>query len=324
MKLESVINLVEESFLDLGSINWLSIYEAVGAAKAPAISYGVAPGATPNSYRLAIRSNFPVWAGMDVVAKAEKRAKGECDIRVTGTIRAPRRIKNTAQNAALTEMKERMRPLRAGYSIGHHEITAGTLGTFVKTKKGIMILSNNHVLAKSNMAKLGDAILQPGAYDGGVLANDSVGNLVAFKKIVETGNVMDAAIASIDKKFMPTDFTLPGIGKIKKGNVQPVDILGEKVKKVGRTTGLKIGKVSAINLRGVKVSYHHGTVCSFDNQIEVVMEDGSGFSAGGDSGSFVVSGDNQPVGLLFAGSDTHTIISPIEAILKEFGAEIIL
>ena len=49
----------------------------------------------------------------------------------------------------------RYRPAPGGVSLGHYQITAGTLGCLVKDKKSgkVFILSNNHVLANSNQAK---------------------------------------------------------------------------------------------------------------------------------------------------------------------------
>ena len=48
------------------------------------------------------------------------------------------------------------------------------------------------------------------------------------------------------------------------------------------------------------------------------------FSAGGDSGSLIVTnGTQQPTGLLFAGSTTHTIANPIQAVLAALGVTIV-
>lgn len=67
--------------------------------------------------------------------------------------------------------QKKYRPAPGGVSIGHKDITAGTLGCLVKKDGQIYILSNNHVLANENYGKVGDAILQPGPYDGGTLAD---------------------------------------------------------------------------------------------------------------------------------------------------------
>ncbi len=287
------------------------------------VAFGVAAGSDANSYKLAVRARTPFGLDLPPVEKILLATKeNELDVSVTGNIRGPRRVVRLGL-AMNSGMKERVRPLRSGHSVGHYSITAGTLGTFVKTKQGVMMLSNNHVLAASNMAKIGDAILQPGQYDGGNNPKDVVGKLVAFKEMKENGNVMDAAIASIDKEFLPKDFTIPHIGKIGKNIVSPADILGCKVQKTGRTTGHTQGEVTAINLRNVAVGYGSGKTYRFDNQMEVCTEGGE-FSAGGDSGSFVVDMEGNPVALLFAGSPGHTIVCPIEAVLKEFKAEVLV
>jgi hypothetical protein len=58
---------------------------------------------------------------------------------------------------------------------------------------------------------------------------------------------------------------------------------------------------------------------SYTNQFVI---NSSTFSAGGDSGSLIVTNDSchQPVGLLFAGSSTTTIANPIGEVLTDVGA----
>src|SRR5256885_12833142 len=50
-----------------------------------------------------------------------------------------------------------------GFSVGHPAITAGSIGARVTDGVNVYILSNNHVLANSNDASIGDPELQPGA-----------------------------------------------------------------------------------------------------------------------------------------------------------------
>lgn len=66
-------------------------------------------------------------------------------------------------------LTNRKRPCPPGYSVGHPNITAGTLGVWVHRNDSDdwHILSNNHVLAASNDAVIGDATLQPGPADRG-------------------------------------------------------------------------------------------------------------------------------------------------------------
>jgi hypothetical protein len=82
--------------------------------------------------------------------------------------------------------RDRFRPtIPSGVSIGHYQITAGTLGTIVtdNVTGGKLILSNNHVLANSNNSTPGDPILQPGPIDGGQNPGDMVARLERFVQI---------------------------------------------------------------------------------------------------------------------------------------------
>lgn len=87
---------------------------------------------------------------------------------------------------ALLNPRDRFRPnIPAGVSIGHYKVTAGTLGAIVFDKKTgePLILSNNHVLANSNEAEIGDVILQPGPTDHGVRPEDVVAKLHRFEML---------------------------------------------------------------------------------------------------------------------------------------------
>ncbi len=80
----------------------------------------------------------------------------------------------------LMERAVKMRPALPGSSIGHYKISAGTFGVVVRDKNSgeKLILSNNHILANGSngsdgRASVGDAILQPGPYDGGKQVTNS-------------------------------------------------------------------------------------------------------------------------------------------------------
>ena len=83
---------------------------------------------------------------------------------------------------ALQARTDRWRPAPGGVSIGHYKITAGTLGCIVRDRAtgDRLILSNNHVLANSNDAAPGDAVIQPGAADGGNVNDDTFATLERF------------------------------------------------------------------------------------------------------------------------------------------------
>ena len=209
----------------------------------------------------------------------------------------------------------RYRPALGGASIGHYQITAGTLGCLVKDKTTgeTFILSNNHVLANSNKAKKGDSILQPGSYDGGRKPKDTIGFLERWIEIKfgKEANFIDAALA----KPKSLKLVKPEIMEIgaPKGVARPK--LGMVIQKSGRTTGYTAGKIKDISAT-VKVNYDDKEAL-FRNQILT-----TNISQGGDSGSLVLDMKIHAVGLLFAGSEVVTILNPIQEVLKSLDIDL--
>jgi hypothetical protein len=191
-----------------------------------------------------------------------------------------------------------------------------------------VILSNNHVLANENTAKIGDAILQAGVVDGGSLKRDTVGKLSKWIDLTtKRANLVDAAIAPIVKSIDFDALAYKGIGKLAGARTAPI-LPGMLVKKLGRTTGLTSGKVSAIEVDNVVVDYDLGSL-SFDNQVEIESVGNSSFSAGGDSGSLILDEENLGCALLFAGSERGgpndrglTYANPITTVLKRLAIEL--
>jgi len=249
----------------------------------------------------------------------------------------------------------RFRPAPGGVSIGHVNITAGTLGCLVKKDGTIYILSNNHVLANSNEASIGDSILQPGPHDGGQHPQDQIAELSDFVPITfegdggngggggpdcptasfvasvlnalaagvgsstrlrpyritpaQTENRVDAAIA---RPLNPDDVenTILEIGTVASTREGE---LGMAIKKSGRTTGFTTGTIQQVDVT-VRVNYGANKVATFVDQLMA-----GSMSQGGDSGSAVLDNDNNLVGLLFAGSDTSTIINRIGNVFSALG-----
>jgi hypothetical protein len=247
---------------------------------------------------------------------------------------------------ALQAPTDRFRPAPGGVSVGHVAITAGTLGCWVTKNGEKVILSNNHVLANSNDAETGDPILQPGPFDGGNFPQDHIANLAQFVPIAFEGqpsecqfanavisvfnlgcrainsntryrvtnvqavdNLVDAAIA---RPLNPADIKdeILNIGPIQ-GTVQGE--LGMAIKKSGRTTGFTTGEIQQIDVTA-NVEYGAGQIALFTDQLLA-----GAMSQGGDSGSAVLDDDNRLTGLLFAGSDTTTIINRIENVFSALG-----
>jgi hypothetical protein len=218
-----------------------------------------------------------------------------------------------AQDVTTLSLTQRVRPAMGGYSIGHYKITAGTAATgaydltpFPSKPASYYILSNNHVLANSNNANLGDPILQPGPYDGGVYPRDFIGRLARFITIFFDGrcNYIDAAIAETRFEWFTREIYYIGYT----ASLWKPATLNMIVKKTGRTTNFTTGRVTAINAT-VNVNYGGGKVARFCRQILT-----TDMSAPGDSGSLVLDEYNNPVGLLFAGSSVVTVLNPINLV----------
>ncbi len=210
------------------------------------------------------------------------------------------------------------RPVPIGVSTGHPDITAGTIGArVIDANNAVYALSNNHVYADINLATIGDAVIQPGTFDGGTSPADDIGNLEAFVPIKFDGsdNVVDAAIAVSSTADLGNATPADGYGAPSSGTASAA--VNMRVMKYGRTTGQTKGRVRGINAI-VNVNYGAAGTARFVGQIVI---GGGGFSAGGDSGSLVVTESSAaPVGLLFAGSNSVTIANPIDAVLVELAA----
>lgn len=248
---------------------------------------------------------------------------------------------------AMQTRSDRWRPAPGGVSIGHFHVTAGTLACIVRDKatRERLILSNNHVLANSNEAAIGDPVLQPGTFDGGSEETDTIAHVTRFEllsfkeepatcevaKAVEALlnllarlfgsqhriqayrsdaqaiNIIDAAVARPLDDGLVTEEILD-IGVV--GGTSPA-MLGMSVRKSGRTTGYTTGDIRVLDAT-VDVDYN-GRVARFEGQIVSTP-----MSSPGDSGSLLVAGNALlAVGLLFAGSQQATIYNPIGAVLDK-------
>lgn len=85
---------------------------------------------------------------------------------------------------ALDNPRKRYRPIKSGVSIGHPLGMGGTLGGIVydRDTDEPLMLSNNHVLASSNMGRIGDGVYQPSLGDGAAV-EDRVGSLYRYAHV---------------------------------------------------------------------------------------------------------------------------------------------
>jgi hypothetical protein len=238
-----------------------------------------------------------------------------------------------AASASCTVNKQKQqRPLVAGISVAHHDVTAGTIAYFCRSVRlgddpnKVHILSNNHVLANVNLGQNNDDIYQPGPADGGALP-DHVAELRRFVAIDLDGqpNKVDAAIAEL-RAGIEWQANLCTIGKIL-GTETGVE--GMQVRKHGRTTGYTEGTITDESYDALVGMDHNNpsVVGLFQSQFRIEGKpDFPAFGRGGDSGSLVVSkAAPNAVGLYFAGpeSGSYGIANPIADVLSQMQIELL-
>lgn len=325
MRLESARSLKAE-ILGRSDLRRVATVRSLPAVARAVAAPALCQQAPPSAFALGLQGRGGRWRlalrvqradpGLDALVEAVRRqAAGELDVRVVGRV-----VRQAPWH------RRRNRPLRIGGSVGHVAVTAGTLGGFVTRPGGAAdtarVLSNNHVLANENRGRPGDAVLQPGPADGGQRRRDRVGSLARFVRLRPSGNRVDAAVADLDGGIEYYYDWLEGLGAIAGVRHEPLDA-GERVFKLGRTTGLTEGRVSAIEVDALQVGFETGDRL-FDSQIEIAPAGGRPFSLGGDSGSLIVDGRRRAVGLLFAGNDADaTYANPIGDVLAALRVELL-
>lgn len=296
----------QDALLDKGNVVGVGIGNKITEEKdtdKPCLSVFVSQKLAPDMIRVA-----------DMIPKTVGKFK--TDVVETGEIFAGENaIKELAEpdteeeEVGIETLRCRVRPAMGGYSVGHYNVTAGTIATcvydawpFPGIPAAYYILSNNHVLANSNNARIGNPILQPGRYDGGCYPRDLIARLSRYVPIRFGGpfNYVDAAIAA--GQFHDLNREIYWIGYVKGVKVASAGMI---VQKTGRTTNYSTGRVRYVNVT-VNVNYGSGRVARFVRQIVTTR-----MSAGGDSGSLLCDLQENAVGLLFAGSSTITVHNDI-------------
>jgi hypothetical protein len=227
----------------------------------------------------------------------------------------------------------------------------GTLGALVEDEqKSQYILSNNHVLAESDQAHVGDTIDQPGLIDGACTPLNRPGStlhplatLKYFVPLQSSQTNVDAALAlaapgAVDPAGSILQLGAPGSDQSLSaappmaghGESLTAENLGMEVVKSGRTTGLTCSSVETVALT-VKVDYYKDcaetqpyTTKTYANQVGI---SGSHFTDSGDSGALVLDASNaQAIGLYFAGGTDDdgnglSVANPIGDVLNELGGQ---
>jgi hypothetical protein len=237
------------------------------------------------------------------------------------------------------------RPVPMGVSTGNPNGTfAGTLGfraVRIGNTNEVGYVTNNHVAAASgpnlcvaqlnptNLPAFGLDQCQPGLFEpasGGSCTpggRTRIGDLIQVVPIIMGAsfeNVVDAAFVHSDRTWVDKNIFELGTPS---PNIVVFPCLSQIVQKSGRTTGFTQGTITTIN---TTVTVNYGPGCGTAKFVaQMVITAVGSFSAGGDSGSLIVTtlldsaGRQRPVGLLFAGSTSTTIANPIVSVLGALG-----
>jgi hypothetical protein len=308
--------------VDLSGRRFATAFAAQKLEEGPeyALSVGVAPR-REGGYRAAVRVQA-ARADKATVHKLQGIVDNDnVDFRVIGKV--------TGQRFWYRDIA---RPLRIGPSVGHHDVTAGSIGAFVSIDgvSGSFVLSNNHVLANVDRANSGDQILQPGPIDNLAPTQLIIGSFHHAPNLnIQGMNTVDCGVAQVDPSIdiEPTQLWNVGrLGGLRQSLAEGPDI----VFKIGRTSGLTWGRISAFELDPIEIDLGTG-IFAFENQIEIEGTASAPFSKGGDSGSLIVDSELGAVGLLFAGSTSGgsngkglTYANPIDTVLSSLNAKLVL
>lgn len=252
-------------------------------------------------------------AAVQQAAMAEETASvvaGEATL-VKVTAEAYQEVEATSTAAAQNLRTERVRPLRAGLSIGGLDTTAGTLGYFVVDDEGqVYLVSAAEVLGNT----MGGQILQPGPFDGGRAPDDVVGQLSTTIVPLRGANFIAnlTALARLDDPI-PYDPAVPAVGPLV-GVRSPV--VGMPVRKLGRATGWTTGEIVAIgesftrSVDNFQVTYTGATLAQMD-------------TSPGNNGALVVDAEGYAIGIVVDTTANGVWIAPMTGILDFYEARLL-
>jgi hypothetical protein len=203
-------------------------------------------------------------------------------------------------------------PLNSGESVRHPGGGFGTMTCLVRRGVRLFILSASHVLCPSG-ASAGDWInfVLPGL-------EFPVAALEEPRVRIFNGQVTDydAAIAQVDPA---------SVNSFLRDATRISDRLahldrGDPVRKVGRH-GITFGALTdASAIENVPLT--GGGFVQFRDQVSVVSS--QPFAQPGDSGALVLEAGNLPVGMVIAGVDGRTLITPIRRILNKLNVSLVV
>ena len=236
---------------------------------------------------------------------------------------------------------------------GHVYCATVPNGTLLTRRNGYLVWSGN-----SNDAQIGDAIYQPGTYDGGKAA-DQVATLADFvpldfggagsgddgedpgscsiaKKTAGVANFFAKLIGSKHRliSVQKTEVQTKSANKVDAALAEPSVEMIDDILDIGTPAGIKEGKLGMeVQKMGRTTGYTKNTITQINATVYVSYGPGrvgmftgqmiaGAMSAGGDSGSSILDMNNNIVGLLYAGSENTTIMNPIQEVFSSLSVSL--
>jgi hypothetical protein len=210
---------------------------------------------------------------------------------------------------------------------------SGTIGALIRkpSDRKLYVLSCNHVLAACNHVPVGMHIMSPSNKDSSpsypapraIARHKEICELRSGEPTLVSAGREDLALAEITSVDAvsswqgedPFGYDAPKQAAVLKSNLS--------VKKVGRTTGLTIGRLQAALNTPTPVLFrtrHFTATVYFHDVWSVVGQRGAAFALPGDSGSLVVTEDaEKAVGIIFAAQPPdYALMIPIQHVQSCF------
>jgi hypothetical protein len=279
------------------------------------MAIGIALGARPDAYRVAVRAEDPDSVDPEILERIRREAKNDVDLQYTGPL-----------EIVPVHDPVPVRRLEIGASIAHYGCSVGSVGFFARrTVDGALgVVSNNHVLAAQDQGRHDDEILHPAPADRGSSPNDVVAYLDGdYPRLRTPRQTVDCAFARLARGISCDPRAIGATETLQTAMGVPETYL--QVEKIGRTTNRTSGRVVTVEIDFVDIRYRFGYVPLF-KQMEIESLSAVRFCSGGDSGSLVFTRDLEPVGLLFlctraggAFNGGRAFANPIGDVLRSLG-----
>jgi len=226
---------------------------------------------------------------------------------------------------AMPDPKLTYTPAQPGTSVGFRMkdksmSMAGTFGALVRDEKGqLYVLSNSHVLADEGRLARSAPIYQCGILD--LPQGQQARQIAKLSRFVDYKTPMlkvDGAIAAL----LSPSIAVPDIVYIGKPAGTAAAASDMVVHKYGRTSAYQTGRVTSVSA-DVAINYETGYYTFYD-QVVVESTTSNPFSEPGDSGSLVLErASRNAIGILFAGSPTHTYVNHISDVLSALNVTLV-